>query len=241
MKTSILHLLHQFHELEIAPSAAEIYQNQDFKIDFQVFNAYLAHLAEKGILITENDRYALPGYAHLIEASWLKDLEIQYFINQFKVFTRILKLLPFIKGFGVAKNSFFKNSNDVYLNFIVEPATVHTTYFIVNEILKVFNRLSIFDAKVQFIFSKNEHIDFKTIEGFFAQNVHTVYGTYQFSNNTGKICKISHLVGLLFENFFKERASKKYSNLPVKNLFCNIEYFIERIAVLRKNEKMLYA
>ncbi|KFD39241.1 hypothetical protein [Schleiferia thermophila] len=241
MKTATLRLLSQFHGLGIAPSSNEIFENYNFNVDLQSFNAFLAQMVEDGLLIAENNKFSLPGFAHLIDETWNRDLEIQYFINHFRAVTQIVKCIPFIKGIGIARNSFLKGSNEVFLNFIVEPGTVHTTYYIVDKILSVFNRLSIFDVKVQFIFPKNEHVNLRTVEGFFAQIAHTVYGIYRFNNNTQKKCIFSRLINLFFENLCKEKALSKYYNPRFTNLFCNIENYIEKIRSIQKNQSILYA
>lgn len=250
MKAKTITAISLFHQMELAPTPADIYKYVNPGMDFTSFTSMLFQMVEDGELLYENNRYALPGKKHLIETSWNRELEIQYFINQFRAVGQLLKLFPFIKSIGISKTSFYNNSNEVFLNFVVEKGTVYTSYYLVKKILKFFDKYSIFDTKILFILTPESNIEKDDIETFLIQEVYEIHGEYKFKeivnshfedlNKKSDFSVLGKIVSLIFENYF----SKKFERLSIKRKgvfsFTKIDRFLEKISITHNIDHLIY-
>lgn len=250
MKAKIIEAISLYHEVDISPTSSDIFQQIDTRIDFVAFTSILAQMVENGELVCESNKYALPDSKFLIELTWNRELEIQYFINQFRAFSQMIKLCRFIKSIGVCKNSFYNNSNEVYLNFIVEKGTVHTTHFLMNKILKWFDRHSIFDTKIQFIIENVFDGPADDCSYFFIREVYPIFGDYTLSHTGNKNKAIDQLparrslIGTVLANIVEPVLKRKY-NYPFSsdkhiNPFCNIQKFIDKIVAYKKVTELIH-
>lgn len=250
MKAKAIRAISLFHEMELAPTPSEIFKYIDSNIDYTSFTSMLFQMAEEGELVYENNKYALAGKKYLIEISWNRELEIQYFINQFRAVGQFLKLFPFIKSVGVSKTSFYNNSNEVYLNLVVERGTVYTSYYFVKKLLKYFDKYSIFDTKILFILTPDSNIEKEDSEAFLVQEVYEIFGDYTFKNIVNVHFEdlnkktdstlLGKLVAFALEKYFK----RKFERLSVKRkgvfTFTNIDRFLERISFTNSLNKLIY-
>ncbi|MFN3952148.1 MAG: hypothetical protein ACK4KT_07080 [Thermaurantimonas sp.] len=252
MKAKINEIISLYHEMELAPTPSDIFRLFGTHSDFVGFNALLAQMAEHGELVYENNKYALPDFKALIEATWNRELEAQYFINQFRVIRQILKFFPFIKSVGVCKNSFYNDSNEVFLNFIVERGTVFTSYRLMSTLLKWFDKHSIFDTKIQFIIENGADLSADEYTVFFVSEVYPIFGNY-FLKNLG-----SHFIltadtsqrrrsniGTLLANTVEPILSRTHDkHLTAKKKvysFCNIQKFVDKIVAFKKVSRLLHS
>ncbi|MFN4299709.1 MAG: hypothetical protein ACK4EX_08280 [Thermaurantimonas sp.] len=250
MKAETIRAISLFHEMELAPTPMEIYKYIKTDIDLTNFTSMLFQMAEDGELVYENNKYALPGKKYLIDTNWNRELEIQYFINQFRAVSQFLKLFPFIKSVSVSKTSFYNNSNEVFLNLIVEKDTVYTTYYFVKKLLKYFDKYSIFDTKILFILTSDSNIEKEDSEAFLIQEVHEISGDYKFKNivnvhfedlNKKTDSTLSgKIVAFLFEKYLK----RKFERLSFKRkgvfTFTNIDRFKEKISFTKSLNQLIY-
>lgn len=250
MKAKIMNAISVFHEMEIAPTAAEIYRHIDTKIDFPNFTAMLSQMAVDGELVFENNKYAKPNFAHLIDLTWNRELEIQYFTNQFRALSFFLKLLPFIKSIGISKNSFYNNSNEVFLNFIVEKGTVYSTFAIVSRLLKWFDKYSIFDTKIQFIIEENSLISSHESSAFLIEEVYEIFGRYDIQKTANseliifdsnkKYSLTGRAVRHVIEPYIRRYHLKNRVSNSQITPFCNIQKFIDKIIFSRKLSNLIH-
>lgn len=252
MKAKINEVISLYHEMELAPTSAEIFRSLDTHHDFVGFNALLAQMAENGDLVYENNKYALPESKALIEATWNRELEVQYFINQFRAIRQGLKFFPFIKSVGICKNSFYNDSNEVFLNFIVERGTVFTTYQLMSTLLKWFDKYSIFDTKIQFIIENGADLSADEYTVFFIREVYPIFGNYSLKN-LGSHCTLTvdtswgrrSIIGTLLAYTAEPILSRSHNkHLTAKKKvypFCNIQKFIDKIVAFKKVSHLLHS
>lgn len=249
MKLQILNLISLYHELDLAPTSQEIFRLTDSKMDFVRFNALLAQMVQDGELMYEDNKYALPDSRSLIEITWNREFEIQYFINQFRAISQILKLLRFVKSVGVCRNSFYNNSNEVYLNIIVEKGTVFSAYYSINKLLKFFDKFSIFDTKIQVIMEQNTSITIDDHLYFFIRDTYPVFGTYEveyLSDSKGIFVKsdksrswIGTLLSNLIDPILKRQFKRDTRSRDRKYLFCNIQKYVDKIIAHKKVNQLV--
>ncbi|GCD78130.1 hypothetical protein JCM31826_16120 [Thermaurantimonas aggregans] len=250
MKAEIIQAISLFHEMELAPNPKEIYNHIDTDVDFTSFTSMLFQMAEEGELLYENNRYALPGKLNLIDVSWNRELEIQYFINQFRAVSQFLRLFPFIKSVSISKTSFYNNSNEVFLNLIVEKDTVYTTYYLVKKLLKFFDKYSIFDTKILFVLTPDASFEKEDSEAFLIQEVYEISGDYTFKNivnnhfedlnKKNNSTLFGKIIAFLFEKYFKikfERVSIKRKGIIT---FTDINRFLEKISFTKNLNQLIY-